>query len=219
MSATCAEYLAGTSYGWGENVGWVTVVTEGQNAARVHDDYLSGFLGGESVGWIHLGHGAPANGVRYSNTSANDYGVNRNGLSLSGYAWGENIGWINFAPGDGGVSLSGSSLDGMAWSESCGWITFASVQLVISQPGGNIELPDAETTFTVSWVSTLSDPPNISYVVLLADTDRNLHNGGHFLLRSPLPSEGSIELTSATISNRIPVPTPLYGLRSYPNEI
>ena len=53
------------------------------------------------MGWIHLGDGTPANGIRYQNNSASDYGVNHDGLgNLSGLAYGANIGWIN-ARGDG----------------------------------------------------------------------------------------------------------------------
>ena len=63
------------------------------------------------------------------NTSAADYGVNRDGDgNLSGYGWGTNVGWINFSPDDGGVSIDPATGDfsGYAWGENVGWINFNS---------------------------------------------------------------------------------------------
>ena len=71
-SLRSAEQLSAATWGWGENIGWVTVVEGGEDAALVHDGFLSGFLLGESAGWIHLGDGTPENGLAYSNASATD---------------------------------------------------------------------------------------------------------------------------------------------------
>ncbi len=156
--ASAAQQLADTACGWGESAGWVTVVSSGPDASLGHDGFLSGYLRGESVGWIHLGDGAPADGVQYSNASADDYGVNRNGFLLSGFAWGENIGWIDFAPllGYGMMLLPDGSLQGMAWSESCGWILFYKWGPTVEFLWQTVELPEegaARCRYTVSVVS------------------------------------------------------------------
>jgi hypothetical protein len=63
----------------------------------------------------------------YGNTSATNYGVNRNTGTgaLSGYAWSTTAGWINFAPAHGGVIVSDAGVfSGHAWGENVGWIRF-----------------------------------------------------------------------------------------------
>ena len=70
---------------------------------------------------------------------------------------------------------------------------------MISEPSVDVVLSDSQASFSESWASTLSSPDSVSYVLLFADTDRNYHNGGYFLLRSPLPPEGSREFSSADL--------------------
>ena len=77
-------------------------------------------------GWVRT----PAAAAHtYANTSAADYGVNRNAGTgvLSGYAWSTTAGWINFAPTNGGVTINAISGDfsGYAWGENIGWINFS----------------------------------------------------------------------------------------------
>jgi len=125
----------GSKWSWGENIGWMNWNST-HSGVTVSTGYLSGYIWCENIGWVHLGT-APANGVSYSNTSASDYGINRDQGTgrLSGYAWGENVGWINFNPTHGGVSISTSGifgstgafvLNGWAWGENIGWICFSS---------------------------------------------------------------------------------------------
>ena len=118
-------------WAWGTNVGWVNfapvVGVDGSHGATVQADHLEGYAWGESIGWIRLGTHTGGGAYSYSNTSATNYGVNRNQASgvLSGYAWGSNVGWIKFNPANGGVTIAAAgSFDGYAWGESIGWIRF-----------------------------------------------------------------------------------------------
>lgn len=99
-----------------DRINWKT--TNG-TPVTVSDTELTGYIWGETVGWINLN---PKNG-----------GVtNTTGGILGGYAWGENTGWINFAPTNGGVTIDTTTgeFSGDAWSQNYGWITF-------SCPGAN----------------------------------------------------------------------------------
>lgn len=82
-------------------------------AVSITDSAITGYIWGESVGWINL---SPATSGVTNTTS----GV------LGGYAWGENTGWINFAPTNGGVTISTTTgeFSGHAWSQNYGWIKF-----------------------------------------------------------------------------------------------
>lgn len=94
-----------------DRINWKT--TNG-TPVTVTDSAITGYIWGETVGWINLD---PTNG-----------GVtNTIGGILGGYAWGENTGWINFAPTNGGVTINTSTgeFSGDAWSQNYGWITFS----------------------------------------------------------------------------------------------
>src|SRR6266704_1396218 len=81
-------------YAGGANLGWTDWRADTANGAVIGEYVCSGYIYAANVGWIHLGSGAPANGIRYQNNSPSDYGVNHDGLgNLSGYAYGANIGW------------------------------------------------------------------------------------------------------------------------------
>jgi hypothetical protein len=80
-----------------------------------------------ALGWIGLG-AAPTNGWLYTNLSADDWGVNHDGLGrLTGYAYGANIGWVNFEQtyGKPRVDLRTGVMSGAAWSPNVGWISFS----------------------------------------------------------------------------------------------
>jgi hypothetical protein len=121
-------------FGWGENIGFLNFrdANGGQDGVEVGETYLMGYIWSENTGWINVGDGSPADGVRYANTNGSDFGVNldENG-DLHGYAWGENIGWINFdtrpTQGPNGqqarLDTCGNRLRGFAWGENIGWIT------------------------------------------------------------------------------------------------
>jgi len=114
-------------WAWSTNAGWINF-NPPNGGVTVCDDHLAGYAWGENVGWIRLGAHTGCDAHTYGNTSAVDYGVNRDeDGNLSGYAWGTNVGWINFDPhGDEGVSIDPITGDfsGYAWGENIGWINF-----------------------------------------------------------------------------------------------
>lgn len=139
-ASTTSNIDSANRFAWGENIGWINMRGQGTGPVDAPPPvfwatFASGFAWGENVGWINLGDGSPANGVSYSNTSANDFGVNVDSsnpanILLSGFAWGENIGWINFDGSSTGgptarVSVNAAGqFSGFAWGENVGWINF-----------------------------------------------------------------------------------------------
>lgn len=129
-------------YAWGENVGWNNFQPT-YGGVLVWSDCLEGYVWAENVGWINLGDGTPSgaidcgSGIKYTNTSATDFGVNHDRVTgnLSGYAWAENVGWINFRPASGGgaylekVDEVTLKFRGYAWGENVGWIHFDHTQI------------------------------------------------------------------------------------------
>lgn len=114
-------------YVWAENSGWLNLrpLTGGVMVAR---NYLSGYAWHENLGWLKLG---AERGGPYLNTSATDWGVNRDPAgNLWGYAWSEGWGWVTFNPPGGGVSIDPAtgSFSGYAWAENYGWISFRNGQ-------------------------------------------------------------------------------------------
>jgi hypothetical protein len=87
----------------------------------------SGYLYAANVGWISLGSGSPTNQIFYRNLSANDFGINNDGLgNLRGYAYGANIGWVNFENlGAPKVDLRTGVITGYVYSANCGWISLS----------------------------------------------------------------------------------------------
>jgi len=113
-------------WAWGTNIGWINF-RPADGGVTVFEDHLEGYAWGENVGWIRLGSYEGGGAHTYANTSATNYGVNRDASgNLSGFAWGTNIGWINFNPTDGGVTIDPitGSFEGDAWAENVGWIRF-----------------------------------------------------------------------------------------------
>jgi hypothetical protein len=115
-------------WGWSSSAGWINF-SPPNGGVMVYDDHLEGYAWGENVGWIRLGTHAGGGAHTYGNTSADDYGVNRDPSgTLSGYAWGTNVGWIDFSPAGGGVTIDPASgeFSGYAWGENVGWMHFSS---------------------------------------------------------------------------------------------
>jgi len=113
-------------WAWGTNIGWFNL-RPAHGGVTVYEDHLEGYAWGENVGWVRMGTHTGGGSYTYGNTSATDYGVNRDPSgNLSGYAWGTNVGWINFAPSHGGVRIDPitGSFTGHAWGENVGWIHF-----------------------------------------------------------------------------------------------
>jgi len=114
-------------YAYGANIGWLNWRGDVANGAVIGEYVCSGYIYAANVGWINLGSGAPTNGIYYQNLSANDFGVNQDGLgNLRGFAWGANIGWVNFeATGAPAVDLNTGRFSGCIWSANCGWISLS----------------------------------------------------------------------------------------------
>lgn len=63
-------------YCWAENLGHINWrdagSPAGQQGARLHRYFLSGFLWSENAGYINLGDGSPAAGASYANATGAD---------------------------------------------------------------------------------------------------------------------------------------------------
>jgi hypothetical protein len=118
---------AANRYAYGANLGWVDWRGDTANGAVIGAYVCSGYLYAANVGWINLGSGSPTNQIYYQNLSANDFGVNQDGLgNLRGYAYGANIGWVNFeTTGAPKVDLRTGVITGYVYSANCGWISLS----------------------------------------------------------------------------------------------
>ena len=150
-------------YVYGANVGWLDGRGDTNNGAVIGDYVCSGYIYSANVGWIVLGSGSPTNGIRYQNLSANDFGVNHDGLgNLRGYAYGANVGWINFeSTGAPTVDLYTGNLSGYVWSANCGWISLSNatayVQTDSIQKGAL-----APNGLPIAWLLTYFGTTNIN---------------------------------------------------------
>lgn len=135
-------------FAYGANIGWVDWRGDGANGAVIGEFVCSGYIYSANVGWIHLGDGAPSNGIRYGNASASDFGVNHDGEgNLRGFAYGANVGWLTFADRDAtGASYDGPRVDlltgrlsGYIYGANLGWISLSNAVAHVqtdSIPGG-----------------------------------------------------------------------------------
>ena len=125
FAATTIDSVNNCAYG--ANLGWINWAGDTTNGAVIGEYVCSGFIYSANVGWINLGNGSPTNGIQYQNRSANDFGVNNDGLgNLRGYAYGANIGWLNFETnGAPKVNLLTGQMSGCMWSANCGWISLS----------------------------------------------------------------------------------------------
>jgi len=114
---------------YGANIGWIDWRHDTNSGAVIGEYVCSGYIYAANIGWIHLGSNAPANGIRYQNNSATDYGVNHDWQgNLRGFAYGANIGWINFeANGSPRVDLKTGKFGGYIYSANCGWISLSNL--------------------------------------------------------------------------------------------
>ena len=133
LNATISTGFAATTIdavnycAYGANLGWVNWAGDTNNGAVIGEYVCSGSIYSANVGWINLGSGSPTNGIQYQNLSANDFGVNHDGLgNLRGFAYGANIGWLNFETnGAPKVNLLTGQMSGYVWSANCGWISLS----------------------------------------------------------------------------------------------
>ncbi len=142
---------------WSQNAGWLSLSPFGwtDDGVQVTSLTLSGIAWLQNAGWVTLGDGAPQDGLRYSNISATDCGVNMDRLgNLSGYAWSQNTGWLNFSWATASdtnrprYNKANRQFSGYAWSSSLGWINIGGDLLRADAPIGYYDsdldgLPDA----------------------------------------------------------------------------
>ena len=127
----------------GANVGWMDWRADATSGAVIGEYVCSGFIYAANIGWLNLGTARPANGIRYQNNSAIDFGVNHDGLgNLRGYAYGANVGWISFEDsGAPKVDLQTGRLSGFIYGANIGWISLgnavAFVQTDAIAPGAD----------------------------------------------------------------------------------
>jgi hypothetical protein len=124
-------------YSYGANIGWLNWSGDTANGAVIGEYVCSGYIYSANVGWINLGSGSPTNGIYHQNLSANDFGVNQDGLgNLRGYAYGANIGWVNFEnTGAPKVDLVTGKLSGSVYSANCGWISLSNAVAYVQTDG------------------------------------------------------------------------------------
>lgn len=161
-------------HAWAQNIGWINLrpaQPTPTSGILVEESLLSGHAWAQNAGWIHFGNGSPLNGIRYSNTTANDCGVNllADG-SLSGYAWAQNIGWIRFDPTQPSppqhphIDLTTGTFSGYAWSQNTGWINLGtslktqSIALLDSDADGLDDRWETEFLVKPSLAEPLDDP-------------------------------------------------------------
>ena len=152
-------------YAYGANIGWTDWTGDTNHGAVIGNYLCSGYIYAGNVGWINLGNGSPANGIRYQNNSATDFGVNHDGLgNLRGFAYSPNIGWINFeATGNPTVDLRSGVLRGHLWSANCGWIpltnAFGMLQTDTLSPGA-LDTNGLPVAWELSYFGHLGLNPN-----------------------------------------------------------
>jgi len=118
---------------WSANTGWLNGHANNTDGLSTGEFFCSGWVWSANLGWIHFGSGQPGNGWRYSNSSANDFGVNvenyaSDGVTVSaqlrGWAWSANAGWIAFEnTGQPHLNLLTGKFHGRAWGTNLGWIS------------------------------------------------------------------------------------------------
>lgn len=191
---------AANHYAYGANLGWLDWRGDTSNGAVIGDYVCSGYIYSANVGWINLGSGAPTNSIRYQNLSANDCGVNHDGVgNLRGFAYGANIGWINFEnTGAPKVDLATGRLSGSVYSANCGWIslsnTVAYVQTDSFDPG-----PLAPNGLPIPWLVLNFGTTNVS---ASADADGDgVSNSQEYLAgTSPTDFTSKLLITSQTFA-------------------
>jgi hypothetical protein len=206
-------------YAYGANIGWMDWSGgTGQTAtgAVIGAYVCSGCIYSANVGWINLGSGSPTNGIYYQNLSANDFGVNQDGLgNLRGYAYGANIGWINFeSTGAPTVDMITGQMNGYVWSANCGWISlsnaFAYVQTDTISPGpldtNGLPIAWELTYFGTTGINPNADPDGdgfSNYEEYLAGTSPiNGSDYLHITHYATTPGGTSATLTWASVPTR-----------------
>ena len=124
-NATLLGQVSNTNkYAWSESSGWQNFQPT-YGGVTINTDHLTGYAWAANIGWVKLGAAA---GGPYANSSATNWGVNRDAATgnLSGYAWSERVGWIKFQTGLSQVNIDPATGDfsGYAYSGAIGYIHF-----------------------------------------------------------------------------------------------
>lgn len=218
---------ASNKWAWAANSGWVNCLADVTNGMEVGEFVCSGYWWSTNVGWICLGNGNPTNGVRYTNVSSNDYGVNHSGAGvLRGFAWSDSIGWINFEDtGAPKIDLKTGMLSGYAWGGSMGWISFTNIQAfsqstnIASSADSDLDgIPDQWEMANAGNLTDLGNPADPDYDDDgVDDVDEygagtNPKNDGSLLKVTNLKLSGSnVQLSWLTSSTRV------YKVETRPN--
>jgi hypothetical protein len=214
------------AFAWSGNSGWINWRGDGSSGARVGEFYCSGHLYAANLGWISLGNGSPANGIRYQNKSATDFGVNRDSQGrLTGWAYGANIGWLIFT----NRTLSGAAYDapsvdlhtgrisGFVYSPNLGWVSLsnsiASVQTDFVERGPDQDLDQMADAWELEHVGNTTtmdsttdfDSDGFSDVgEYLADTDPLLDTDYLYISRLTVaPESHELSITWPSKSTRV----------------
>ena len=204
VAGWCATTIDATNqYAYGANLGWTNWRPSTADGVATGEYVCSGSVWAANVGWINFGSGTPANGIRYQNNSATDFGVNLHAAgTLRGLAYGANIGWVNFeATGNPQINFATGRFSGYAYGANVGWINLddglghfvATTQIAAGADTDGDGITDAWELERAGNLTTLTvtgdaDGDGISDVAeFLADTD-------------PLDGDDRLRITAFTLS-------------------
>jgi hypothetical protein len=203
-SARCATTINPVNkFAYGANIGWTDWRGDTNQGAIIGEYVCSGYIYSANCGWINLGSGAPTNNIQYKNLSANDFGVNHDGLgNLRGYAYGANIGWINFENiGAPHLDLKTGKLSGFIYSANCGWIglsnavAYVQTDKIASGTDSNSDgIPDA---WALQHFGTINLDPN-------GDPDGDVMSNRQEYLAGTDPNDSSSNLRITSIISTSP---------------
>jgi len=196
--------------GYGANFGWMDWRGDTNSGAAIGEYICTGFIYAANVGWINLGSGTPANGIRYQNNSASDFGVNHDGLgNLRGYAYGANIGWITFTNRDGtGVTYEGPKVDlvtgkmsGFLWSANCGWISLSNASAYVQTDTIQMGIDTDGDGITDAWEREKIGSLGVANATSDRDGDGFKDISEYLADTNPIDTNSFLSITSYTIAN------------------
>ncbi len=219
-------------YAWGGNIGWINFKPEASNGVSITEHLCSGMAYSANTGWINLGDGDPADGIRYANTSGGDFGVNHDGMgNLSGLAWGAQIGWLNFGwtdttdPNRPRVDILTGKLSGYVYGANVGWIRLDPAAAIFVQTD-SLRVPDTDGDgIADAFELSQTDPPSLTAMNASSDRDGDLSTDREEYLFGTDPNEATsrfdidsfTSIDSGTLTFAVNIaftstPTRVYGI-------